>query len=204
MKTFVQIGTNNGNDEFNEIVRLVKPDLVVLVEPNTSLIEEIVKNYDGVKNVHLTPVAITGEGNSTATMFIKSNMNKEGELDGIRYDGGYSLLPLDDWGNELDAMNVRTMTFAELCAEYDITHIDYLQIDTEGYDAEIIKSIDFDKITIEVIKYEWWGFPEVFFTRHKDKGVLCGDKGMQFITDKLIGLGYKLTRSRENVIARKI
>ena len=40
MKTFVQIGTNDGNDEFNEIVKEENPDLIILVEPNEKLNEK--------------------------------------------------------------------------------------------------------------------------------------------------------------------
>ena len=42
-KIFVQIGTNNGNDRFIQLVKNEKPDMVILVEPNKSLLDEIKK-----------------------------------------------------------------------------------------------------------------------------------------------------------------
>jgi hypothetical protein len=44
----VQIGTNNGDDEFNVIVRESQPSKVILIEPNSGLNESILKNYHGI------------------------------------------------------------------------------------------------------------------------------------------------------------
>ena len=38
---FFQIGTNNGNDTFRDKVKSDKPSLIILVEPNKSLISDI-------------------------------------------------------------------------------------------------------------------------------------------------------------------
>ena len=46
-KVLLQIGTNDGCDEFNTIVRKHKPSLVILVEPNRLLNEKINNNYNG-------------------------------------------------------------------------------------------------------------------------------------------------------------
>jgi len=62
----------------------------------------------------------------------------------------YSLIPMDDWGNEFLSIEAPSMTFEKLCDKYRLTDIQFLQIDTEGYDSEIIKSIDFSKINIDV------------------------------------------------------
>lgn len=43
MKVFFQIGTNDGNDDFRQMVNKEKPDLVILVEPNPDLIKHIKK-----------------------------------------------------------------------------------------------------------------------------------------------------------------
>jgi len=50
---YFQIGTNNGNDQFRNLVRQAKPDIVILVEPNSSLIEQIKQNYNGIPNTHI-------------------------------------------------------------------------------------------------------------------------------------------------------
>lgn len=42
----------------------------------------------------------------------------------------------------------------ELIEIYDVSRIDLLQIEVEGYDCEVIKMIDFRKINPSIIKYE--------------------------------------------------
>lgn len=49
---------------------------------------------------------------------------------------------------------INTFTFNEICKKYNITHIDFLSIDTEGSEEHIIRSINFDEIDIEVITIE--------------------------------------------------
>ncbi|MGA7937607.1 MAG: FkbM family methyltransferase [Kovacikia sp.] len=46
------------------------------------------------------------------------------------------------------------MTFARLIEENNVSKLDLLHIDTEGYDYEIIKLIDFQKIKPSIILYE--------------------------------------------------
>ena len=41
-----------------------------------------------------------------------------------------------------------------ICDEYNINHINYLSIDVEGAEFEVIKSINFDKIFIDIIEFE--------------------------------------------------
>ena len=52
-KVFVQIGTNDGFDEFNSIVRQYEPSLVILVEPNKLLNDRINYHYQGVNSCRL-------------------------------------------------------------------------------------------------------------------------------------------------------
>lgn len=49
---------------------------------------------------------------------------------------------------------VDAIDFMTLLADHAIEHIDLLQIDVEGFDAEIIKIIDFTTIKPCLIKYE--------------------------------------------------
>ncbi len=50
--------------------------------------------------------------------------------------------------------NVCCATLGNIVEKYNINRLNLLQIDTEGYDFEIIKTIDFDKLRPEMISYE--------------------------------------------------
>ena len=41
---------------------------------------------------------------------------------------------------------VNTDTLQNICDKYNVTKIDFLKIDTEGYDIKVLESIDLDKV----------------------------------------------------------
>lgn len=57
-------------------------------------------------------------------------------------------------GGSLEILTVPAYTLNELCNKYKIRHIDLLSIDTEGSEEQIIRSIDFNKVLIDVIVVE--------------------------------------------------
>ncbi len=194
-KVLMQIGTNNGNDDFNKIVKISKPSKLILVEPNVGLNDEIYKNYKGI-DMKLENVAITEVHKDEVELVIPEHGPNGRAVNGFGYGHGcYSLLPLDDWGDKFRSIKSEGVTFNDLCKKYDITDVHYLQIDTEGYDANIIKSIDFDSINIDFIRYEWWGFTEDMFSRHDDR-TNCGINGMNSVKKHLTSLGYDVKSVR--------
>lgn len=198
MKVYFQIGTNDGNDLFLKKVRAEKPDLIILVEPNADLEPIIRENYSGISNVFIFSKAIYYEDNSEVNLFIPA---KKGVL-GTRADNGmvyrnahFSLVPMNDWGSKDDMVKLTTqgIKFDSLCKVFGLKHIDYLQMDTEGFDSEIIKMIDLSKIDIKQIRYEQWNFDADAFTKyHSDKASHLGKNGMREAEMKLTNAGYTL------------
>ena len=200
MRVYFQIGTNDGNDLFNRKVRAEKPDLVILVEPNKDFEPIIRKHYEGVPNVFIFSKAIYYENKADVSLFIPA---KHGVF-GSRADNGwtyshthFSLVPMNDWGSKEDMVELKTsgIRFDTLCNVFGLTQIDYLQIDTEGFDSEIIKMIDFSKIDIRQIRYEVWNFDAKEFTKHQgDKADSLGKNGMREAEAKLVQAGYKINK----------
>ena len=111
---------------------------------------------------------------------------------------------MDDWGDEnLVQLTCEGITFSDLCEKYNITSIDYLQIDTEGFDTEIILDIDFSKIDIKKIKYEKWERGEECFTRYGEDGKRLGSNGMRNVEKKLKSLGYSFIDEPLDIVAFK-
>lgn len=196
-KVFFQIGTNNGNDLFKQLVMNEKPDCVILVEPNNKLIGEIKKNYNNIKNVYIYNNAIYYNDDETVELYIPA---KKGIM-GTRADNGivygdvhFSLLPMNDWGNKDDMVTIQTksITFDKICNIHNITNIEYLQIDTEGFDSEIIKMIDLSKYKINKIRFEKWGFNTECFTKYNEKAIQLGINGMNNAIYKLKEHNYTI------------
>ena len=56
----------------------------------------------------------------------------------------------------MEYVEVDTMTFEELMSNYkDINHIDFMSLDIEGGELDVLKSIDFDKYSFGLITVEY-------------------------------------------------
>lgn len=198
-KVFFQIGTNNGNDLFRELVLKHNPDCVILVEPNKNLLDQIKRNYDTIKNVHIYSNAIYYNDDEDVELYIGSKDGSIGSVaeNGRRYsDVNFSLVPMNDWGakENLAKITSKSITFDTICRDHNISTIEYLQIDTEGFDTEIIKMIDLSKYKINKIRFEKWGFNSECFLRHNnDKATELGTNGMNAAIHKLKQYNYVLT-----------
>jgi FkbM family methyltransferase len=68
--------------------------------------------------------------------------------------------PSDRWNNKRKKDNSRSIVMLcyplhDIMAELGRTHIDYLSLDVEGLEFDILKTIPFDDITIDVISVEY-------------------------------------------------
>ena len=57
-------------------------------------------------------------------------------------------------GGQSEIIKVKCYNITELLLDNHILHVDYLSIDTEGGELEILKSIDFARINIDIIEVE--------------------------------------------------
>jgi len=57
-------------------------------------------------------------------------------------------------GSTTKIIEVETKKLETICDSHKISHINYLSIDVEGGEFEVIKSINFDKVYIDVIGFE--------------------------------------------------
>lgn len=61
---------------------------------------------------------------------------------------------LKDYGGTKSVTKVKTYLLKNILAQYNLTHIDYISIDTEGSEMQILKSIDFSKVNITCFSVE--------------------------------------------------
>jgi len=148
LKTYLQIGANVGNDEFYDIIqKLDERCQVILVEPNQDLIPLLQESYKLLKDKHNIIVC------NKAISII------EGQVTFFKYSsssGHSSLVKRKSHQVPADTCTVEAITFNNLCKMYNIQEIEYLYIDTEGLDYEIINSINFEEIKINNICFEEW------------------------------------------------
>ena len=154
---FIQIGSNDGRHK-DPIYEKVKRRgwKGILVEPQEDVFEALKRNYEDEKDDLIFENSAISDKDGYIT-FYKSNKS------------GLSSIYPDDWfvnrnknkayTNRMNAggakeVKVRSQTFDSLLRKHHVTRIDLLQIDTEGYDFEIIKQIDFSRVKPRSIMYE--------------------------------------------------
>jgi FkbM family methyltransferase len=152
MKTYIQIGTNNGDDDFFKIVsNLTEKTNIILIEPQSYLIPTIESNYKGLIDKHnITILNNWVVHDKTITNLYEYEETTNGVLSSVIHRKSYD--------NVVNLINFEPITILEICDKYKIDKIDLLFIDTEGYDYTIINSLDLKKLNITEIICEIWPY----------------------------------------------
>jgi len=156
----VVIGANDGVSNMPDDKFLIeqvqqKGKSALLVEPYSPSFEKLKANY-GDFNVVFERAAITLHDGTTNLYvpvesdheFIKNNFLCS-VSESFARDASYCYK-----APRFETVQVPCMTFASLMSKHGITDIWTLLIDAEGYDAEIILSIDFSAIKVDRLIFE--------------------------------------------------
>ena len=190
-KLFFQIGTNDGNDAFRLLVEEYEPEKIFLVEPWGSLYEKIHKSYNG-QNYTLIEGVIHDKKEDDELSFSPSEAVLYFPENAMNDTGHSTLVPVTNWNKEeLTPRKAPAYNFNDICHKHNITEIEFLMLDTEGYDNVILNSINFNKVKINNIMTENFGFDtEEYYTDYRERDFL-GKTGMDNIYKKLTKLNYK-------------
>ncbi|HRW20486.1 MAG TPA: FkbM family methyltransferase, partial [Bacteroidales bacterium] len=175
----VQVGANDGLflDPVFELFHKYF-DKIILVEPLKELIPKLQKNYSNFKGeLFIENVAISNEVDNLTlykpnavleNIFIEkvfhrdttifTSFNKNHVVDHITRRLG---LDSDFVSSNIDSFPVPACTVELLLKKHNIENVDFVQIDCEGYDFEVIKSLG--KQRPALINFEWkWFSQEVW------------------------------------------
>lgn len=150
---FVQIGANDGrsDDPMNELVRKGKT-VGLLVEPQEEPFTRLKENYQGVDGLKFEMAAVANE-DGPLTMVTASDRSALGSVTPDR-----NILRLRK-GDALSEITVQGLTFESLLAKHDINRFDVLQIDTEGFDYQVLRQVDLARRGVCVVNLEYYCLP---------------------------------------------
>lgn len=155
---FVQIGANDGIS-FDNLYSIVTSERWsgIVVEPLKDLFDRLSFNYQDYPKVVPVNVAIHPEKEQETIYRVNRQRLKDypAWAAGIASMSKSHLLKNNIRDNDIVSENVMCRSMMDLLREYHCTDADVLQIDTEGFDAEIIKMIDFAEFRPIVVKFEW-------------------------------------------------
>lgn len=123
------------------------------IEPNPSVFEKLKINRPNCINLNYAIDISEGEKE-----FIMNDGYSE-MLSGLKeyYDERHLKRlknETEKYGNITSILNVKTNSLENIFEKYNITKINYISIDVEGAEFSIIKSINFEKVYIDVIDFE--------------------------------------------------
>ncbi len=155
---FVQIGANDGI-QFDNLYFTVTSErwAGIVVEPLTDLYDRLKFNYQDYPQVVPVNVAIHPSKEQEIIFRVKRSCLRNYPVwaAGIASMSKAHLLAHKIRDEDIVGENVLCRSMMDLLREHSCTDADVLQIDTEGFDAEIIKMIDFTEFRPIIIKFEW-------------------------------------------------
>lgn len=192
---FVQIGANDGvfgDPIFEFVTRHQLAGLVV--EPLPDVFQQLVENYRPYPRVKAINTAIHATLTS-AEMYRVDPAKLDGLEVWARGIGSFKGQHHVDAGIPAAAMRkeiVPCVTLEALLQAHGVGEIDLLQIDTEGYDAEIIRMIDFERRRPAIIRFEH-GMPDGIMTQAEFKAcvALLMDHGYVVATEYFDAVAYR-------------
>lgn len=179
-KTLIQIGSAEGNDHVTDIIKNNIDINAILVEPNPKNFELLQENYKDFNNIKFENVAISTRECEVNLFVEPSDISHHGSIN------FYHLLVHNHNPMEIRTLTVKAITLEQLIQKYNIIDIEFLFIDTEGHDCDIILSTDFSKFNIKNICFE---------TLHADGPMRQGLKLAQTLS-YLEKFGYKIDSSK--------
>jgi FkbM family methyltransferase len=161
---FVEVGSNDGvQHDYLRPMILERSWRGIMVEPVPYVFERLRRNYGPLDRISLENAAIAQRDGTLPFFHLREAGEAErGELPGW-YDGIGSFsrdvvmshaAHIPDIADRIVEAQVPALTFESLCRKHGVDGVDLVLIDTEGYDWEIIQSIDLATRHPRLLVYE--------------------------------------------------
>lgn len=154
----IVIGANDGVS-FDNLFEDLDPLLTsgILIEPSGKYFKDLFNNTIRFPLLKAHRYALSSS-NTNLLLYQLNEIGLKKMPDWGRGLGSFSkahLLKHDNISDlDIEFESVTGRTFTSIIQEFDLFSVNYLQIDTEGYDGEIIKMIDFSVFEAQLIKFE--------------------------------------------------
>jgi FkbM family methyltransferase len=153
---FVQIGAHDGL-HYDPI----RPFVVqhhwrgILVEPQPKVFQRLVENYRGEPQLIFENLAVGGhDGEAVLYTFRDAESMPEHASMLASFNQNALLHNTHGYRGEVAGLAVPVLTIQSLLHRHGVRHVDLLQIDTEGFDYEIIKMLGSSEIRPTLIHFE--------------------------------------------------
>jgi FkbM family methyltransferase len=192
----VVIGAHHGFWLENQMQETSKK--ILLVEPVKYNFLQLKERYKDLNNVYFENSFINDNNNKIDFFFVKENsISKLGKhwASGIgsfskKHILNHKSKHFNITDNDIDNIEIQPITFDELCEKHNINFIDKLLIDVEGSEKKIIESINYKKVLIKELTFEYKHLDGTFLFNNELK------KLIKFLNNKNF---QEISRDKENI-----
>jgi FkbM family methyltransferase len=187
----VQVGANDGRteDPLNAVLRS-KHCRGLLLEPHPQYFRQLQETYRDQPQLTLVNAAIAATDGRATLYSIRDDAPGPDWVHGLSSFSREHLLKHDGFVPEIakyvDEIEVEALTFDTLFQRHPIEPVDVLQIDTEGFDAEVLRLFNVARRRPAIINFEH---------RH------LSEADWNTSVESLIALGYKIAIVNQDTLA---
>lgn len=162
-QSFVLIGANDGmfEDHVYHFVRRYKWRGIA-IEPNPMFLTKLRDTYAG-RPVQVFGKAVHATEKSMSLYYVDQNPELPHWIRGVGSFNRQHILEatktLGDLASSIRTIDVECATVSEIIDQAGFDDIDIFVIDTEGYDAEVVRQIDFARFNPHTIIFEYTHLP---------------------------------------------
>lgn len=162
--TFLEIGANDGK-RFDPLAGFVADGAWsgLMIEPVPYVFERLEENFRDNDRVAVANVAIADRSGTRSFYFVAEQVDDSqgvaigwydtiGSFDRDHLFKHAALIP--NLEQRIERIEVPCRTIEQVCADHGIDNPDLVMIDVEGFDAEVVSSIDFHRIRPRLLIYE--------------------------------------------------
>ncbi len=189
--TFMQIGAFDGVECDPLRKYLLKFNWRgIMLEPQPIPYQKLKEEYKDRNNLIIVNAALSDMEGKTHLFILEGDTLPEWSK-GMASFNKQNILKhtnlIENLESYIKKIEIDTITFQNMLRKHSIDHLDLLQIDTEGYDAEILKMFPFQKLKPAIIHFESKHIPKL---------------QLEQLLHYLMGYGYKVAQdSGEDMVA---
>lgn len=136
-------------------------------------VPHMAKLWEQYRKVKLFPVALSDSEGEVVFTVVE---NSTGWEDALSYIKSTSSVDYEESHKlETKDIKIKTKIFKDIIEKENISHIDYMSLDVEGHELNVLKGIDFNKVSINVLTIE---------NEHPDNHFFGNDDIREFMLSK--------------------
>jgi FkbM family methyltransferase len=187
----LQVGAYDGV-EYDQVHHLIRRYRWrgLLVEPQPGAFARLVENYADQPQLRFEGAALADRDGST-TLYMPATVEGSPAVSVLASFDEQTLRRGIGHNARIRSVEVPTLTVPSLLARHGVAQVDILQVDTEGFDYEVIRMVLAARVEPSLIRYEHLHLP---VSTRRACAELLAERGYRLHRDGIDTIAYRATR----------